>query len=215
MANPAAIRHDRIASLPANKDTHLPANRSKLRNLTSISLRNISLQIPTSPTARRRGKTIDDDALPHTLQSPAKLVALRERENDRAGLEHSRSSSDLRASSAIAETAIAEEEVDGEGVGGGVENGSPLKSKGHGRGSNASSRPRMPGRMRRRSTLEWAQSTPQRRQERLERALEERMVDCFFSVHVGGVEGMVWTLRLRGMGGLGGLMRSGRTDLCQ
>ncbi len=160
--------------------THHDRSNSKLRNLTSLSLRNITLEIPSSSplNTRRRGKTIDDDALPHTLQSPAKLVALRER----GELEHSRSSTDLRAENAVVEE-------DGEGIGG-LENGSPLKGKGKRRESRET-RPRMPGRMRRRSTLEWAHSTPQRRQERLERALEERMVDVFFSLHGDGVEGMV------------------------
>ncbi|KAI7602459.1 hypothetical protein KC319_g22096, partial [Hortaea werneckii] len=48
-----------------------PYNR-KLRNLTCLSIRNLSLT-PT-PTGRTRKKTIDDDAVPNTLTSPAKLV---------------------------------------------------------------------------------------------------------------------------------------------
>jgi UV radiation resistance-associated gene protein len=159
-----AIRHDSYL---------LPYNRAKLRNLISLSVRNITLDSPVSPTRRRRGKTIDDDALPQTLQSPAKLVALRERESEGRGLEHSRSSSDLRREHAV---------VDGEDA---IGNGSPVKGK------QSATRPKMPGRMRRRSTLEWAHATPQRRQERLERAVEERMVDVFFSLHTVGIEGMV------------------------
>ncbi|KAK5167600.1 uncharacterized protein LTR77_007299 [Saxophila tyrrhenica] len=178
MASSASVRRDRSYLLPSN--------RSKLRNLSSISLRNVTLDTPASPAARRRGKTIDDDALPNTLQSPAKLVALRERENKRGALEHSRSSSDLRA--ATGGTAVSDDgDEAGEDGFEGPENGSPLKSRGKARQSQGT-RPRMPGRMRRRSTLEWAHSTPQRRQERLERALEERMVDVFFSLHVLGVE---------------------------
>lgn len=153
----------------------LPSNR-KLRNLVSISLRNISLDAPTA--ARRRGKTIDDDAVPYSLRSPAKIVALREQAGK---LEYSRSSTDLRS--------VSEHAVIGEGVGeengamvGRVENGSPVKGK------SKAERPRI-GRMRRRSTLEWINATPQRRQERLERVTEERMLDVVFSLHVEGFEG--------------------------
>ena len=145
----------------------LPSNR-KLRNLISISLRNISLDHPTTSTpGRRRGKTIDDDAVPYNLKSPAKIVALREQAGK---LEHSRSSSDLRS--------VKEDDggaVEDQAVG----NGSPVKGK----------QRRPTARMRRRSTLEWVNATPQRRQERLERVTEERMVDAFFSLHVGGFEG--------------------------
>lgn len=174
-----------------NKSYLLPTNRSKLRNLTSIAIRNISLSTPVSPksTRRSRGKTIDDDAIPQTLQSPAKLVALRERELEGRGLEHSRSSADLRAANdaSLNGTAV-DDGTEPDGTGTTVTaSGSPSKGK------LATPRPRMPGRMRRRSTLEWAHSTPQRRQERLARALEERMVDVFFSLHVEGIEGMVCT----------------------
>lgn len=161
--------------------TILPTTRSKIRNLQSLSLRNLSLEAASSPkaTRRSRGKTIDDDGLPQTLQSPAKLFALREQEG--RALEHSRSSTDLRSTALDGGSAI-DDSRDGETI---LGNGSPMKGK------SPATRPRMPGRMRRRSTLEWAHSTPQRRQERLARALEERLVDVFFSLHVGGVEGMV------------------------
>jgi len=46
-------------------------------------------------------------------------------------------------------------------------------------------------RLRRRSTLEWANASPQRRQEKLESVIEERLADVFFSLHVGGVEGQL------------------------
>ena len=49
-------------------------------------------------------------------------------------------------------------------------------------------RPRM-AKMRRRSTLEWVNATPQRRQEKLENVAAERMADVFFSLHVEGVKG--------------------------
>lgn len=169
----------------------LPSNR-RLRNLISISLRNISLG-STSPT-RHKGKTIDDDALPQTLRSPAKLVALR----DQKALGHSRSSTDLRAVAEDAETgsdlaaaAVAPEDaVD-------PVNGSPLaprtRERPHSSGG-ASSSPRRPSmrKVRRRSTLEWANATPQRRLERLETAIKERMPDVFFSLHVNGVEEPVY-----------------------
>lgn len=167
----------------------LPSNR-KLRNIVSISLRNLSL-IPHAQS-RNRGKAADDEALPQTLQSPAKLVALREQK----ALGQSRSSTDLRA---VAEDAlvdsVTEETVE---RGGGTGSGSPVagkqqqqqqqrdRPKSMGNGS-----PRRPDslRPRRRSTLDWGNSTPQRRQERLEEATKERVADVFFSLHVQGIDG--------------------------
>lgn len=162
----AANRRDRPWLLPSNR---------KLRNVVSISLRNLSLDhSPSSPTSRRRGRTIvDDDALPHTLKSPAKIVALREQ---RQALEHSRSSEDLKA---LAEHGSV---TDGE------VSGSPLKGR-DGVVESKSAARRPVKRLRRRSTLEWANATPQKRQERLESVTGERMADCFFSLHVKGLEG--------------------------
>lgn len=139
----------------------------KLRNLVSISIRNLSLEQAT--TTRRRGKTIDDDAVPHSLKSPAKMVALREN----MALEHSRSSTDLRSAGA-AEGALE------------ASNGSSTKSKVNGVQKTP---PRPNLRMRRRSTLEWSKATPQGRQEKLEKLTSERTADVFFSLHVQGVEG--------------------------
>jgi UV radiation resistance-associated gene protein len=159
----------------------LPSNR-KLRALVSVSLRNLSL-VPSSP-ARARGKTIDDDALPQALKSPAKLVALREQRS----LGHSRSSADLRS---VAGDAV----VDAGNDGAGDASGSPRRRKGKGAGAEdfkdnrVPRTPVRPVRMRRRSTLEWANATPQTRQERLESVTAERMADVFFSAHVEGVEG--------------------------
>ncbi|KAI9837394.1 MAG: hypothetical protein M1837_002982 [Sclerophora amabilis] len=65
----------------------LPSNR-KLRHLQGISLRNLTL---SSQRSRPRGKTIDDESLPQTWKSPAKLLAQRESHQ----LGHSRSSNDL------------------------------------------------------------------------------------------------------------------------
>lgn len=160
-------RHDRPCLLPSNR---------KLRNLVSISIRNLSLDAPS--TGRRRTKTIDDDAVPHSLKSPAKIVALREQR----GLEHSRSSDDLRKVAEEAASSSAPEDNNGKG------DGSPIKGKSKLVADSTTPRPKI-GRMRRRSTLEWVNATPQRRQERLEKLAEERMVDVFFSLHVNGIDG--------------------------
>ncbi|KAI7208829.1 hypothetical protein KC333_g8976 [Hortaea werneckii] len=149
-----------------------PYNR-KLRNLTCLSIRNLSLT-PT-PSGRTRKKTIDDDAVPNTLTSPAKLVALREQR----GLAHSHSSSDLRTVSEH-DTDAQENSRNG--------NGSPVKANG---APKAPQRPAI-GRMRRRSTLEWVNATPQTRQEKLEAVAKSRLADVFFSIHVEGVEEPVY-----------------------
>lgn len=155
----------------------LLATNRKLRNLVSISLRNISLN-SVSP-ARRLSKTFDDDALPQTLKSPAKIVALREQNP----LSHSRSSSDLRA---VAEDDGVEQN---EATNSSGTDGSPKPGKK--KQSAAPITPRRPEfkRLRRRSTLEWANATPQRRQERLEQVTKDRMADVFYSLHVPGIEG--------------------------
>lgn len=142
----------------------------KLRNLQAISIRNVSLE--QAPPTRRRTKTIDDDAIPQTLKSPAKMVALREHST----LEHSRSSTDLRSAGATGAA------TDGA-------TGSPVKEKE--RLADRTQRPptRPNFRMRRRSTLEWANATPKGRQEKLEKVTGERMADVFFSLHVHGVQG--------------------------
>ncbi|KAK6440356.1 hypothetical protein LTR95_003416 [Oleoguttula sp. CCFEE 5521] len=151
----------------------LPYNR-KLRNVISISLRNLSLS--PSLSSRPRGKTIDDDALPTTLISPAKLVALREKKS----LGHSRSSSDLRRVPEHAISVESESEADGHA------NGSPRKNDANG-SPKTPSRPSL-AKMRRRSTLEWANASPQKRQEKLENVVADKMADVFFSLHVPGVE---------------------------
>lgn len=84
-------------------------------------------------------------------------------------LEHSRSSEDLKtlaSPKSAARTDVAEE-------------------------NNVRTTPTRPQvkRMRRRSTMEWANATPQRRQERLERVTQEKLADVFFSLHVHGVQG--------------------------
>ncbi|KAK3680191.1 hypothetical protein LTR78_000568 [Recurvomyces mirabilis] len=170
---------------PRSKPWLLHPNR-KVRNLVSISLRNLSLA-PPSPL-RRRGKTIDDDAVPQSLTSPAKLVALREQRP----LEHSRSSSDLRGNSlqAVAEDALTFDQDRDDNVLN-VSNGSP-KSKTRPNGAPRTPQRPVLSKMRRRSTLEWANATPQRRQERLENVTSERMADVFFSLHVDGITESVY-----------------------
>lgn len=67
--------------------------------------------------------------------------------------------------------------------------GSPAKSARLANGAPKTPQRPLQGRMRRRSTLEWANATPQTRQERLEGVTRERMADVFVSIHVEGVEG--------------------------
>jgi hypothetical protein len=153
----------------------------KLRNLVSISLRNLS---PTSPTANRsRGKTIDDDALPLSLKSPAKLVALREQH----ALGHSRSSSDLRADSSLAlpdSSESSEEQSLNDSISGIRQKPRPKSIA----VSTPKKRPEL-SRMRRRSTMEWANATPQKRQQKLESVTKDRMADVFFSLHIDDIAG--------------------------
>ena len=176
MASAAPPTQSSLLTSRRDRPWLLPSNR-KLRNLVSISLRNLSLDAPS--IGRKRGKTIDDDAVPHTLKSPAKIVALREQRV----LEHSRSSDDLRKVAEESEAGSAVEDAS-------KADGSPVKGKAKVVADSTPTRPKF-GRMRRRSTLEWVNATPQRRQERLERLAEERMVDVFCSLHVKGIEGKV------------------------
>ena len=127
---------------------------------------------------RSRGKTIDDDAVPHTLKSPAKIVALRESK----ALEHSRSSSDLRAvAEGDDESAIILPPA----------NVTPVKALALQKHATPRSPPIHPSLSlaRRRSTLDWANASPQARQQNLEDIIAKRMADVFFSLHVEGIEG--------------------------
>ncbi|KAL9135747.1 MAG: hypothetical protein Q9175_003056, partial [Cornicularia normoerica] len=107
-----------------------------------------------------RGKTIDDESLPHALKTPAKLLSQRE-----SKLEHSRSSSDLR---------------------------SPAKANGLAEADDskydAPARPKPPSKLRRRSTLNWANAPPRVRQTKLEDVSRERMADTWFSLHCSGMD---------------------------
>ena len=127
----------------------------RLRHLQGVSVRNLAL---CQPLLRARGKTIDDESLPHALKTPAKVLA--QRENPR--LEHSRSSDDLKSSAAklygLARTEDSKDEV-------------PLKI-----------RPSSSG-LRRRSTLNWTNAPPRVRQTKLEDVARDRMADTWFSIH--------------------------------
>lgn len=146
--------------------------------MISISLRNLTLNAP--PSSRSRGKTIDDDALPNNLVSPAKLVALREQK----ALGHSRSSSDLRRvpeDASYSESEGIQDERD--------TTGNTLQALDKRNGA-----PKTPPRpsyakLRRRSTLEWVNASPQSRQQKLEGVTAERMADVFFSLHVEDING--------------------------
>ena len=142
---------------------HSLQNR-KLRHLQGITIRNLTL---VSSSGRHRGKTFDDEAIPSTLKSPAKALALRESKK----LEHSHSSSDLRFSD------------------GSVSHGNgdfPKKKL-----QTKPSRPLFSSGLRRRSTLDWSGASPLERQKKLEDATGARMADTFFSLHVTNQEGIV------------------------
>lgn len=105
-----------------------------------------------------RGKTIDDEALPSTLKSPTKTLALRESKP----LAYSRSSSDLKS---VGD----EDQFDNDTL----------------RKPSTPTRPARPAKgMRRRSTLEWTNASPLTRQKRLEDITAGRMADTFFTLHI-------------------------------
>ncbi|KAF4551225.1 VPS38-like protein [Elsinoe fawcettii] len=148
----------------------VPWNR-KLRHLQSIALRNLAL---LQVDGRHRGKVIDDDALPNTLKSPAKQLALREGKT----LGHSKSSDDLRP--------IHEDQPKSQRANGIPVNGSPKAPA-----KEKRMRPTV-AKLRRRSTLEWASETPQNRQIRLEAVSAARLADVFFTLHVRDVKEPVY-----------------------
>lgn len=103
---------------------------------------------------------------------------------EKKGLGHSRSSSDLRRVPENTTQSESENESSQQ------PNGSPKKSRvaGEDDGPRTPARPSL-GKMRRRSTLEWTNASPQTRQEKLEQVTSERLADVFFSLHVKGVKG--------------------------
>ncbi|KAI9928130.1 hypothetical protein MW887_002163 [Aspergillus wentii] len=66
-----------------------PSNR-KLRHLQGISFRNV---VVTPPSNKARGKAIDDEDIPNSLQSPSKILA----QNDSRALHSSRSFTSLKS----------------------------------------------------------------------------------------------------------------------
>ncbi|KAK0507839.1 hypothetical protein JMJ35_009728 [Cladonia borealis] len=145
---------DDIKGLSRDRPWLLPSNR-KLRHLQGISVRNLALSRPLS---RARGKTIDDESLPHALKTPAKVLA--QRENPK--LEHSRSSNDLKSSPSKVNGVSRTEHSD-----------SDVTAK---RRPSAS-------KLRRRSTLNWTNAPPRVRQTKLEDVVRDRMADTWFSIH--------------------------------
>ncbi|KAK7608538.1 UV radiation resistance protein and autophagy-related subunit 14-domain-containing protein [Phyllosticta paracitricarpa] len=141
----------------------LPYNR-RVRHLHGITIRNLAL---AQPSSRPRGKTIDDDAIPSTLKTPAKALAQRESRK----LEHARSSTDLRARDLhpIGESADRAQDVS----------------------RDAPVRPSII-RLRRRSTMKWSGASPLERQRKLEDVVEGRMANIFFSLHVAESEDPVY-----------------------
>ncbi|KAK8232384.1 UV radiation resistance protein and autophagy-related subunit 14-domain-containing protein [Phyllosticta capitalensis] len=144
----------------------LPYNR-RIRHLHGITIRNLAL---AQPSSRPRGKTIDDDAIPSTLKTPAKTLAQRESRK----LEHARSSTDLRAR-------------DLHPIGESAANG----QSGQDISLDAPVRPNI-SRLRRRSTMKWSGASPLERQKKLEDVAEGRMANIFFSLHVADNEEPVY-----------------------
>lgn len=136
----------------------------RIRHLHGITIRNLAL---AQPSSRPRGKTIDDDAIPSTLKTPAKALAQRESRK----LEHARSSTDLRAR-------------DLHPIGESAANG----QSGQDISLDAPVRPNI-SRLRRRSTMKWSGASPLERQKKLEDVAEGRMANIFFSLHVADNEG--------------------------
>ena len=128
--------------------------------MRGVSFRNLAF--PYTPQ-RARGQTIDDDALPYALSSPAKLLAL----NEDYELAHSKSSDNLKS---------------------GNDSHSPIKSKGSHKTNGHAIKPvrKVP----RRNTAEWLGSSPKQRQQKAEEALARHTGDIFFSVHTDGGTGM-------------------------
>ncbi|KAI9750037.1 MAG: hypothetical protein M4579_006631 [Chaenotheca gracillima] len=141
----------------------LPSNR-KLRHLQGISLRNLTL---STEVTRPRGKTIDDESLPQTWKSPAKLLAQREERE----LGHSKSSSDLSGNARKASMQFGRLE--------GQLGPKPLERPSISKG-------------RRRSTLTWPQGTFASGHRTLEDVVGERMADTWFSIHCESQEGPIY-----------------------
>lgn len=78
-----------------------PSNR-KLRHLQGISIRNLVV----NPPNRTRGKTIDDEDIPNSFQSPSKVLA----QDANRCLNHSRSFTNLKSINAASDSRIRNEQ---------------------------------------------------------------------------------------------------------
>ncbi|KAE8380858.1 UV radiation resistance protein and autophagy-related subunit 14-domain-containing protein [Aspergillus bertholletiae] len=74
-----------------------PSNR-KLRHLQAISIRNLAVD----PPSRTRGKTIGDEDIPNSFQSPSKILA----QDASRPLNHSRSFTNLKSANAVGDKCI-------------------------------------------------------------------------------------------------------------
>ncbi|EDN05878.1 UV radiation resistance protein [Histoplasma capsulatum] len=150
----------------------------KLRHLQGISLRNLTVN-PNTPSSR---KTIDDDSVPNALQSPTKLLAMRELPSP---IPQSRSFTDLKRrdqfSSADATAAAAA--------------ASPLGTSGSENQKEQKNKAQI---LRRRSTLRWAGASPFIRQHRLEDIAGNRMANSWFSLHCAGMDQPVYVSEVVG-----------------
>ncbi|KAL9000274.1 MAG: hypothetical protein Q9169_000991 [Polycauliona sp. 2 TL-2023] len=133
---------------------------------SGISLRNLSLSRPSTPT--QKSKTADDEALPTSMVTPTKALALREKK-----LEHSRSSNDLRTSPTSRK--VLDNSNENEKSSSDPEKVRPTK-----------------GKIRRRSTMNWTNAPPQVRQRKLEDAASSKLADTWFSLHCQGMSEPVY-----------------------
>ncbi|KAI4144127.1 MAG: hypothetical protein LQ341_002723, partial [Variospora aurantia] len=148
-----------IRGLTRERPWLLPSNR-RLRHLEGISIRNLAL---SRPSEIPQTKAADDESLPNSLRTPTKALALREKK-----VEHSRSSNDLRQSPNNRKVLDVEKQVSNTG-----------------KGLNLDQPPR--NKLRRRSTLNWTNATPQTRQQKLEDVAGSKLADTWFSLHCEGV----------------------------
>ncbi|KAL2817720.1 UV radiation resistance protein and autophagy-related subunit 14-domain-containing protein [Aspergillus cavernicola] len=76
----------------SRRERHLFPSSRKLRHLQGVSVRNLVV----NPPSRARGKTIDDEDIPNSLQTPSKILA----QDASRSLHQSRSFSNLKTSTA-------------------------------------------------------------------------------------------------------------------
>ncbi|PYH43778.1 putative UV radiation resistance protein (UVRAG) [Aspergillus saccharolyticus JOP 1030-1] len=148
----AGDRRDRPWQFPLNR---------KLRHLQSISVRNLVVTPPSKP----RGKTIDDEDVPNSLQSPFKVPIADVNDS----LHPSRSFTDLKSSATT--------------------------NYRHGNHEPAAAAAAAAPPMRqwhRRNTMPWSAPNPRARQTKLEEITSSRMADTWFSLHCDGIEEPVY-----------------------